>query len=57
MQLDRLARVGDGVLNRAARGRAAQDVRYGHPVEVRIVGLFNLDPETKTARANSRLTS
>jgi hypothetical protein len=57
MQLDRLARIRDRVLNRAARRRTPEDVRHRHAVKARVIRLLDLDPETQAAWANTRLRS
>lgn len=49
MQVNCVSRLCNGMLNGTAGGRATQNVRDGHPVEVRIVGFLDLDGELQTA--------
>jgi hypothetical protein len=57
MQFDGLARRSDGAFDGPSSGRATDDVGYRDPVKIRIVGLFDLDPETQPARTERGSTA
>jgi hypothetical protein len=57
VEIDRLASLLDGVLDRTTGGRATENVRHDHTVEVRVLRLFDLDAEAEPARAVGSFTS